>query len=209
MVEARTVWPVFLAFCAFRNASILQGVYWRALNGNAASENALGSQSLVELFADLGMRIADEANVSGAQVVLNKVEAFMLEEVYPMEESFFAHASSDQRWEVWPPMEELKEKAKRSGLWNLWIPKDLGGRFTNSEYAPMAAAMGRSVIGPEVSDRVPPVFNLCMRLDHLPTVFRSCVTAGLQLQCSRYGEHGTPASFWNGRTETTVVGSPP
>mmetsp|Transcript_35701 Transcript_35701/g.142728 ORF Transcript_35701/g.142728 Transcript_35701/m.142728 type:complete len:645 (+) Transcript_35701:373-2307(+) len=150
MVEARTVWPVFLAFCAFRNASILQGVYWRALNGNAASENALGSQSLVELFADLGMRIADEANVSGAQVVLNKVEAFMLEEVYPMEESFFAHASSDQRWEVWPPMEELKEKAKRSGLWNLWIPKDLGGRFTNSEYAPMAAAMGRSVIGPEV-----------------------------------------------------------
>jgi len=150
MVDARSVWPVFLAFCAFRNASILQGVYRRALNGNAASENALDTQNLVKLFADLGMRIADEARIDEAQLTLKKVEAFMAEEVYPMEESFFAHASSDQRWEVWPPMEELKEKAKNAGLWNLWIPKEVGGQFTNSEYAPMAAAMGRSVIGPEV-----------------------------------------------------------
>lgn len=32
-----------------------------------------------------------------------------------------AHAQSDQRWTIHPAQEQLKEEAKRQGLWNLWI----------------------------------------------------------------------------------------
>ena len=52
-------WPFYLAFAAFRMASILQGVYLRGLRGNAASERALEYGPFVRKYADGGWDIAE------------------------------------------------------------------------------------------------------------------------------------------------------
>lgn len=39
-----------------------------------------------------------------------------------MENEFYKLAQSESRWTVHPAEEELKELAKKEGLWNLWIP---------------------------------------------------------------------------------------
>ncbi|MFQ5773342.1 MAG: acyl-CoA dehydrogenase family protein [Kiloniellaceae bacterium] len=78
--------------------------------------------------------------------------AFMDEVVYPNERTFFEQlAASASRWEAPPVMEEMKARARRAGLWNLFLPdKEYGAGLTNLEYAPICEIMGRSPIGPEV-----------------------------------------------------------
>src|SRR4051795_6854822 len=47
-------------------------------------------------------------------------------------------------------MEELKGKAKKAGLWNLFLPKKhFPDSLTNLEYASICETMGRSPIGGE------------------------------------------------------------
>lgn len=82
-----------------------------------------------------------------------KLTRFMEEHVYPNEKVYAEQLNQgESRWEVVPPiMEELKEKAKAEGLWNLFLPEsDLGAGLTNLEYAPLCEIMGRSKIAPEV-----------------------------------------------------------
>lgn len=77
----------------------------------------------------------------------------MNEYVYPNEKVFEAQLNAQQdRWSEVPSIiEELKEKARAEGLWNLFLPdSELGGGLTNLEYAPLCEIMGRSPIGPEV-----------------------------------------------------------
>ncbi|TNE77562.1 MAG: phosphotransferase family protein, partial [Gammaproteobacteria bacterium] len=57
-------WHVFLAFSLFRLAAILQGVYKRALDGNAANANALEVGRRASLLADIGWKIACEGERS-------------------------------------------------------------------------------------------------------------------------------------------------
>ena len=78
---------------------------------------------------------------------------FMNEHVYPNERCFEEWlAAQPDRWaESWPPLEELKEKARAKGLWNLFLPDpEWGAALTNLEYAPLCEIMGRSFIGPEI-----------------------------------------------------------
>ena len=51
-------WHVYLAFSLFRLASIVQGVYKRALDGNAANANALEVGKRASLLAETGWAIA-------------------------------------------------------------------------------------------------------------------------------------------------------
>lgn len=52
-------------------------------------------------------------------------------------------------------MESLKEKAKKLGLWNMFLPKNhftQGAGFSNLEYGLMAELLGKSKVASEVSD---------------------------------------------------------
>lgn len=51
-------WKFFLAFSCFRMASITQGVYARALQGNAADQRAIGYGEMAKLFAAIGWKVA-------------------------------------------------------------------------------------------------------------------------------------------------------
>ena len=81
----------------------------------------------------------------------NKLTNFMNENVYKNEEVFEEQLNKNGRWTIPPILEELKEKAKKEGLWNLFLPEsDLGAGLKNIEYAPLCEIMGRSPIGAEI-----------------------------------------------------------
>ena len=87
------------------------------------------------------------------QYTLARIREFMNEHIYPNEESYFRQieAHGTDRWKVPLIIEELKEKARKVSLWNLFLPdSERGGGFTNLEYAPMCEAMGRVSFAPEV-----------------------------------------------------------
>ena len=81
-----------------------------------------------------------------------RLERFMDEHIYPNEQALFDAADHQpDRWEPLKLLQEIKEKAKAQGLWNLFLPDSADGAgLTNLEYAPLAEIMGRSHWGPEV-----------------------------------------------------------
>ena len=94
-----------------------------------------------------------------------RVKAFMDRYLYPNEGTFIQQRDAGDRWEPLPLMEELKQKARAEGLWNLFLPEsEYGAGLTNYEYAPLCEIMGRSPWAPEV----------------------------FQLLGARYGQHGDP-----------------
>ena len=87
-----------------------------------------------------------------AQDFLNRLGAFMEAHVYPSEGRFRSElATARDRWQVPPVVEELKQKAKAAGLWNLFLPESKrGAGLTNFEYAHLCEIMGRVGFAPEV-----------------------------------------------------------
>jgi len=76
---------------------------------------------------------------------------FMNENVYKNEVVFEDQLNESGRWTIPPILEEMKSKAKKEGLWNLFLPEsDYGAGLKNIEYAPLCEIMGRSPIGAEV-----------------------------------------------------------
>ncbi|KAJ1683843.1 hypothetical protein LUZ63_020988 [Rhynchospora breviuscula] len=76
-----------------------------------------------------------------------QLEAFMDSHVYPNEQLF--HDQVDALENPWqftatPILVELREEAKRQGLWNLFLPGKEGAGLTNLQYAPLAEITGRS-----------------------------------------------------------------
>ena len=83
------------------------------------------------------------------------VRAFMDEHVRPRVADYDAQQREGERWKVLPIVEELKQKAKAEGVWNLFMPPSHGGadaddsfRFdgpslSNLQYAFCAEEMGR------------------------------------------------------------------
>jgi acyl-CoA dehydrogenase len=84
---------------------------------------------------------------------LSKLEKFMVEHVYPNEETYHRQHESfgADRWRIPPIVEDLKRKAREAGLWNLFLPEsELGAGYTNLEYAPLCEVMGRVGFASEV-----------------------------------------------------------
>jgi acyl-CoA dehydrogenase len=76
--------------------------------------------------------------------LIARVSAFMDEHVYPNEARHAREVAEGNRWAPIPLMEELKDKARAQGLWNLFLPhSEMGGGLTNLEYAPVCEVMGR------------------------------------------------------------------
>jgi acyl-CoA dehydrogenase len=81
-----------------------------------------------------------------------RLSDFMNEYIYPNEKLYKEQIDKNDPFSKVPPiMEELKDKAKEKGLWNLFLPEsEYGEGLTNLEYAPLCEIMGRSSIAPEV-----------------------------------------------------------
>ena len=85
--------------------------------------------------------------------LIARVEKFMDENVYPNESVYEEQmqAFGENRWQIPQILEDLKEKAKAEGLWNLFLPEsDRGAGLTNVEYAPLCEIMGRVGFAGEV-----------------------------------------------------------
>jgi acyl-CoA dehydrogenase len=81
-----------------------------------------------------------------------RLTAFMDEHIYPAEELYERQLRDSGDPHHQPAvMEELKERAREAGLWNMFMPDaELGAGLSNSDYAPLAEILGRSAIASEV-----------------------------------------------------------
>src|SRR3954470_24790873 len=95
-----------------------------------------------------------------------RVADFMAAEITPVEGDYHRDLAEARRtgdpWRPLPVLEELKQKARAQGLWNLFLPAEHAGEYaarfgtdggqglTNLDYAPLAEQMGRSAIAPLV-----------------------------------------------------------
>jgi acyl-CoA dehydrogenase len=77
---------------------------------------------------------------------------FMTTHVYPAEKAVASwDADNTTRWTPAPIIEQLKQEAKKAGLWNLFLPDKVhGAGLSNLDYAPLAEQMGKVLWASEV-----------------------------------------------------------
>jgi len=89
-----------------------------------------------------------------------KLKLFIAKNIHPVQEEVEAfNYNPINAWKKWPGLDALKEKARKEGLWNLFLPKGYGSLspgLTNLEYAPLAEIMGRILWSSEVFNCSPP-----------------------------------------------------
>jgi acyl-CoA dehydrogenase len=90
----------------------------------------------------------DFAQTEKTTEMSRRLQSFMDEHIYPNENAYHAETNSGDRWQPLKLIEDLKEKAKADGLWNLFLPGVSG--LSNLEYASLAEIMGRVVWASEV-----------------------------------------------------------
>src|SRR5687767_11034533 len=86
-----------------------------------------------------------------------RVRRFIAEHVRPAEEQLLKerqqnhHGGDWHKWKVPPIVDELKARARKESLWNLFLPDPvLGGGLSVLEYAPVAEETGKCLLAPEV-----------------------------------------------------------
>jgi acyl-CoA dehydrogenase len=133
------------------------------------------------------------------EALRTKLQTFMTDHIYPNEKVWHAHIAGEQRWQPVPIIEELKLKARTSGLWNLWRPNSLGGTLSTAEYAPLCEVMGRVHWAPEV-------FN-CSAPDtgNMETLLRYGTTQQIETWCAPLLEGKIRSAFL--MTEPDVASS--
>ena len=100
------------------------------------------------------------------------LNAFMDEHVYGNEAKHFAELEEmGDPTALSPTVAELKVKARQAGLWNLFLPDDTWGPgYSNTDYAPLAEIMGRSVfMAPEAFNCSAPDTGNMEVLNHFGT----------------------------------------
>ena len=168
----------YLSFALFRIAAILQGVYKRSLDGQASGQNAQEAGQMAKIFAEKSWKFA-QAQIAinesmlkpptilgsiavsvdslspRAQNMHKQVTEFVRELIIPKELEMIKHSEKED-WMIWEGLQELKEKAKSAGLWNMFLPieadpnKKYGAGLTNLEYAHICEVTGLSQFAPEV-----------------------------------------------------------
>ena len=104
-----------------------------------------------DLEADMNNLTMSEA----AEPLLNAVKKHIAENVTPIAEEFYRLGENrKERWSWAPGQLELlqtaKDKAKKSGLWNFFLPDaDTGEGLKNLDYAYIAAELGKSPLASE------------------------------------------------------------
>jgi acyl-CoA dehydrogenase len=83
-----------------------------------------------------------------------QLQDFLDEQILPAEPIFEEQAAKlageGRGWERPPIMDDLKAKARRRGLWNLFLAgHPEGAGLSNLQYAPLAELTGRSFLAPE------------------------------------------------------------
>ena len=94
-----------------------------------------------------------------AAKLTSEVRDFMNLEVIPNEERYRQEIADSGNPFCRPPvMDELRSKARRAWLWNLFLHHTEWGGFglSNVEFASVCEEMGRSMLGPEVFNCHPP-----------------------------------------------------
>ena len=87
----------------------------------------------------------DFAPDSTTTALLEKLQAFMDEKVFPAEPILAAQlAEHPDDWSQPAIVGELKAEARARGLWNLFLPGKDGAGLTNLQYAPLCELLGRS-----------------------------------------------------------------
>ncbi|XP_031568863.1 acyl-CoA dehydrogenase family member 11-like [Actinia tenebrosa] len=167
LIITKDVWTFCLALNFFKYASIAQGVYKRSLQGNASAPNASIFGKVVEPLSKASFKIiednrstdADDLQIppefnmlhisSKARHMYVKMKKFIDDYILPAEKIFLEHSSNlSTQWTIHPYLEELKEKAQKLGLWNLFLPAQSG--LSQLDYALLAELSGRSPYAPEV-----------------------------------------------------------
>ena len=90
--------------------------------------------------------------------LITRLESFMQQHIYPVEQAYIEQIHSNalhesNRWLTPELMQELKQKARAAGLWNLFLPHEYlpyGAGLSNLEYAPLCELMGRVMWSSEV-----------------------------------------------------------
>ena len=125
-----------------------------------------------------------------------QVEKFVDEECIPADAVYAAQLGEGaQRWSGHPSvLEDLKEKARKVGIWNMFLPKNHfkeGAGFSNLEYGLMAEQLGKSRTASEVN------FHILLDIGVIPTNGNT----GHQLCSPRHWQHGSYCSLWYSGTE--------
>ena len=94
-----------------------------------------------------------------AQDLIARVKDFIEQDCIPSEHIFHDQIEEgENRWNSYPKViNELKDKAKSKGLWNLFLPEsEFGAGLTNYEYAHLAEVMGTCHIASEAMNCAAP-----------------------------------------------------
>eukprot|EP01080_Neovahlkampfia_damariscottae_P001636 gene1636-12761_t len=160
----------YIAFSFLRIGGITQGVYKRGLQGNSSQKNTNIFKTITEYIAKEGWKVAQEFKNEylmdgmcfvSSKKVLNlkkRISDFLDEHVLPFEYIYEDHVKKYcngkhvSQWKSVPIMEEWKKKAKKEGLWNLFLSdKNVGAGLLNVEYAILAEEMfKKSFLAPEI-----------------------------------------------------------
>ncbi|KAI1720952.1 phosphotransferase enzyme family domain-containing protein [Ditylenchus destructor] len=170
-------WAFYIAYAAFRYAVIAVGIEQRRHNGQASNPEVAGTNSMTkvaEQLVEMGLRMANgtqrfgrkmqgmfptvpEAMSNRAFQIYSRVKEFLFQEILPIENHLMEFASGPRKWERNPIIDDLKVKARKRGLWNLFITKHLdpegkfsGAGLTTVEYGHICELMGYSIFAPEI-----------------------------------------------------------